>query len=195
MDVCHRHTSPYRVGGVVESRMARVSESIVLVIDKFGKGEKGFQKVIKNFSEEDFGQSGKKVVWRSSKSKNGNRSLVQFWKKLIMKPGRQLHCSPENLYHNWINIHINYCITRAPNVFLGRHIKLWELEKGGGANRHSVYAENLEDYKFLVTQNLSRSKVKKGDIPRYAKKWKNLQQSGKSCHFNPATGPSRFAPE
>ena len=62
MDVYHRHTSPYRVGGVVESRMARVSEVIVLVIDKFRKSKKGFQKVIKNFSEEDFGQSGKKVV-------------------------------------------------------------------------------------------------------------------------------------
>ena len=50
----------YRVGGVMESRMTRVSEGIVLVIDKFGKSKKGFKKVIKNFSDDDFGRSGKK---------------------------------------------------------------------------------------------------------------------------------------
>ena len=50
----------YRVGGVVGSRMARVSEIIVLVIDKFGKGERGFKKVFKNLSEGDFSRSRKK---------------------------------------------------------------------------------------------------------------------------------------
>ena len=60
MDVCHWHTSPYRVGGVVESRMTRVSEGIVLVIDKFRKSEKGFKKVFKNISEGDFTRSRKK---------------------------------------------------------------------------------------------------------------------------------------
>ena len=60
MDVCHWHTSPYRVGGVVESRMARISKGIVLVIDKFGEGKKGFTKVFKNISEVDSGRSRKK---------------------------------------------------------------------------------------------------------------------------------------
>ena len=50
----------YRVGGVVESRMARVSKGIVLGIDKFGERKKGFTKVFKNFSEIDSGRSRKK---------------------------------------------------------------------------------------------------------------------------------------
>ena len=50
----------YRVGGVVESRMAGVVGVFVLVIDKFEAGKKGFEKVFKNFSEVDFGRSRKK---------------------------------------------------------------------------------------------------------------------------------------
>ena len=50
----------YRVGGVVASRIARVSDGIVLVIDKFGAGKKGFEKVFKNFPEVDSGRPRKK---------------------------------------------------------------------------------------------------------------------------------------
>ena len=50
----------YRVGGVVGSRMARISKGIVLVIDKFGEGKKGFEKVFRNFSKVDLEGSRKK---------------------------------------------------------------------------------------------------------------------------------------
>ena len=50
----------YRVGGVVESRMARNSKGMVLVIDKFGEGKKDIEKVFEKFSEDDSGRSRKK---------------------------------------------------------------------------------------------------------------------------------------
>ena len=50
----------YRVGGVVESRMARVSGGIVVVLDKFGEGKKGFEKVFQSFQKVDFERSRKK---------------------------------------------------------------------------------------------------------------------------------------
>ena len=60
MDVCHRHTSPYRVRGVVGSRVAGVLGDIVLVLDKFGEDKKGFEKIFKNFPEVDSGRPRKK---------------------------------------------------------------------------------------------------------------------------------------
>ena len=50
----------YRVGGVVESRMARVSGGIVVVLAKFGEGKKDIEKVFENFSKVDLEGSRKK---------------------------------------------------------------------------------------------------------------------------------------
>ena len=50
----------YRVGGVVASRMARVSGGIVVVLAKFGEGKKDIEKVFENFSKVDLEGSRKK---------------------------------------------------------------------------------------------------------------------------------------